>query len=103
MLGMSIFDVVSAISWGLTTAPIPAYNKYGDPTLMYGAIGDTASCKAQGFFIQLSFTSIFYNVALSTYYLLGKQLSGRKCIDRSNLGNFVLVGTPASDIPFSFQ
>jgi hypothetical protein len=78
MLGMSIFDVVSAISWGLSTAPIPVYNKYGDPTLMYGAIGDTASCKAQGFFIQLSFTSIFYNVTLSTYYLLGKQLAGRK-------------------------
>ena len=100
---MSIFDVVSAIAWGLTTVPIPEYNKFGDPTKMYGAIGDTASCKAQGFFIQLSFTSIFYNVTLSTYYLLGKKLAGRKCIDRLNRGSIVQVGTPASDLTFSFQ
>jgi hypothetical protein len=84
MLGMSTFDVVGAIAWGLSTAPIPVYNKYGDPSSMYGAVGNPASCKTQGFFIQLSFTSIFYNVTLSAYYLLGKKLPGRKCIDQSN-------------------
>jgi hypothetical protein len=84
MLGMSIFDVIGAIAWGLTTAPIPMYSKYGTPSSIYGSIGNNASCKAQGFFIQLNFTSIFYNITLSTYYLLGKKMAGRKCIDRLN-------------------
>lgn len=93
MLGMSTFDLVGAIAWGLSTAPIPVYNKYGDPSSMYGAIGNPATCKTQGFFIQLSFTSIFYNVTLSTYYLLGKKLVGRKCIDQLNrvVHEFVVI------------
>jgi len=75
MLGMSIFDVVGAFAWALSTAPIPMYNRYGDPTYVYGAIGNNTTCKLQGFMIQLSFTSIFYNIALSIYYLLGKETS----------------------------
>jgi hypothetical protein len=75
MLGMSVFDVVGAFAWALSTAPIPKYNKDGDSTYIYGAIGNNATCKLQGFLIQLSFTSIFYNVALSMYYLLGKEMS----------------------------
>jgi hypothetical protein len=74
MLGMSMFDVVGAFAWALTTAPIPTYNQYGDPTYVYGAIGNNTTCKLQGFMIQLSFTSVFYNVALSIYYLLGKEM-----------------------------
>ena len=37
---------------------------------MEGAIGTEATCKCQAFFIQLGFTSIFYNVSLALYYVL---------------------------------
>jgi hypothetical protein len=68
---MSFFDIVGAIAWALSTAPTPVENENGDPTYVYGAVGTKASCTAQGFLFQLNFTSIFYNISLSSYYLLG--------------------------------
>jgi hypothetical protein len=69
MVAMSVFDICSSIAWGLTTLPIPQY-QYGEPTGMYGTRGNKATCKMQGFFIQLGYTSIFYNMSLSFYFLL---------------------------------
>ncbi len=66
---MSVFDIFSSIGRGLTTLPIPEY-QYGEPTGMYGAKGNDATCKMQGFLIQLGYTSIFYNMSLSFYFLL---------------------------------
>ncbi len=37
---------------------------------LYGAKGNTKSCKAQAFFIQIGTIACFLNVSLSLYYLL---------------------------------
>ncbi|CAB9523323.1 expressed unknown protein [Seminavis robusta] len=68
LVGMAVFDLVTAVSWSLATIPIDTTFSGTDHIL--GAMGNEASCKAQGFFIQLGFTSVFYNVSLSLYYLL---------------------------------
>jgi hypothetical protein len=61
-----------------STLPIPEYSKYGEPTMIYGAKGTQGTCTTQGFFIQLGYTSIFYNVALSFYYLVTVRYSWRE-------------------------
>lgn len=60
---MSFFDIIGALAWMFSTAPI-------NSDFVYGAIGTEATCKIQGWAFQIGFTSIFYNVSLSTYYLL---------------------------------
>ena len=67
---MSSFDVLSSIAWGLTTLPINRYDQYGYPTGIYAAWGNTGTCKAQGFLLQLGFTGALYNLTLSLYYTL---------------------------------
>lgn len=47
-----------------------AANDADDLWPIYGEAGNTATCTAQGFFLQLAVTSIFYNTSLSTYYCL---------------------------------
>jgi hypothetical protein len=69
MVAMSVFDIFGSIAWGLTTLPIPEY-EYGETSGMYGAKGNEATCKMQGFLFQLGFTSMFYNVSLSFYFLM---------------------------------
>jgi hypothetical protein len=69
MLAMSFFDIIGSIAWGLSTLPIPVY-EYGAPSGIYGAKGNEQTCKMQGFFVQLGYTSIFYNMSLSFYFLL---------------------------------
>jgi hypothetical protein len=70
MLCMSIFDICSSIGWALSTLPVPTINIYGEQTGVYGAKGNDMTCAMQGFLVQLGFTGIFYNLALSFYYLL---------------------------------
>jgi hypothetical protein len=71
MLSMAGFDVVTSVCWILSTAPIWKYDIYGSPSGVYGAIGTMATCKTQAYFFQLgAVASLFYNVALSVYYLL---------------------------------
>jgi hypothetical protein len=69
MLAMSVIDIFSSIAWGLTTLPIPEY-EYGEPSGIYGARGNEKTCKTQGFFVQLGYTSILYNMSLSFYFLM---------------------------------
>jgi hypothetical protein len=69
MLAISVFDVFGSIAWGLATLPIPEY-EYGEPSGVYGAKGNEKTCKTQGFFIQLGYTSLFYNTSLSFYFLM---------------------------------
>eukprot|EP00567_Pseudictyota_dubia_P008441 CAMPEP_0197439474 /NCGR_PEP_ID=MMETSP1175-20131217/6205_1 /TAXON_ID=1003142 /ORGANISM="Triceratium dubium, Strain CCMP147" /LENGTH=1214 /DNA_ID=CAMNT_0042969395 /DNA_START=77 /DNA_END=3721 /DNA_ORIENTATION=- len=66
LIAMAIFDVITALAWFMATLPIDRY----DPGYIYGAVGNSATCTMQGFFIQLGFTSIFYNVSLALYYTL---------------------------------
>ena len=61
VLGMVMFDLVTALAWSFGTLPIDDDESYD----VFGARGTDASCRAQGFFIQLGFTSIFYNVSLA--------------------------------------
>jgi hypothetical protein len=70
MLCMSIFDICSSAAWMFSSLPVPTINKYSERTAVYGAKGTEATCTLQGFFVQLGFTGIFYNLALSFYYLL---------------------------------
>lgn len=66
LLGMATFDMVTAIAWLFATAPVD--KELGGH--IEGAMGDELTCTAQAFFIQLGFTSVFYNVSLAVYYLL---------------------------------
>ena len=52
MLAMSLLDVLSSLAYFMSTWPMPA-----DTENVYGAVGNTASCSAQGFFIQLGLVS----------------------------------------------
>ncbi|KAL9188619.1 hypothetical protein ACHAXT_006997 [Thalassiosira profunda] len=65
MLGMSCSDALTSFWLFLSTWPIPEGTEG-----VWGAAGTTASCTAQGFFIQLIVLSPFYNLNLSLYYLL---------------------------------
>ena len=62
---MAVFDVFTALAWAFATAPIPEEKFW-----IYGASGSEASCTTQAFFVQLGFTSVFYNVSLALYYVL---------------------------------
>lgn len=61
----SVFDCINSIWLGLSTWPIPK-----DSEDVFDARGNTATCTAQGFFIQLSLISPMYNSMLAVYYLL---------------------------------
>jgi hypothetical protein len=66
LIGMAILDVITAIAWVFSTAPIDANEGH----YVEGAIGTRAIGTAQAFFIQLGFTSVFYDVSLGLYYAL---------------------------------
>lgn len=66
LLGMATFDSITAIAWGFSTLPIDTQQM----DHVEGAKGNAATCTTQAFFIQLGFTSIFYNVSLAVYYVL---------------------------------
>lgn len=66
IMGISSFDVLSSIFFLLADIPQPDYTltKTGLEEV------DTSFCTAQGFFLQLGFTSMFFNVSLTLFYML---------------------------------
>ena len=94
LLVMGCVDTSSSFWIGLSTWPVPRGTAYGEATVflltktiflsrpcsysailslfdeVYGAVGTTASCTAQGFFAQLNLLSPLYNLNLALYYLL---------------------------------
>jgi hypothetical protein len=66
LLAMACFDMITATAWSLATAPLPKEEAF----YIEGAHGTEESCRAQAFFVQLGFTSVFYNLSLSLYYVL---------------------------------
>eukprot|EP00980_Cylindrotheca_fusiformis_P004732 scaffold1007_cov142-Cylindrotheca_fusiformis.AAC.3 len=73
--GLSFFDAFSSIGNMFSTLPIPENLYYEStstsrPSSVYGAKGNSATCIAQGFFLQLGYTSAFYNLVLTVYYVL---------------------------------
>mmetsp|Transcript_25725 Transcript_25725/g.60120 ORF Transcript_25725/g.60120 Transcript_25725/m.60120 type:complete len:547 (-) Transcript_25725:76-1716(-) len=67
LLSMSIFDVLSSCALFMSTWPIPADTP---SKIVYGAVGNQATCSAQGFFVQFSMGTVLYNATLSVFYLL---------------------------------
>ena len=64
VLGISIFDVFNSLAHIAGSLPIPSYSG------IQGAMGNDATCKAAGFFIQLSLTSTYFNLCLSVFFWL---------------------------------
>lgn len=67
MMSISAADVVSSISWFMSSWPIPPVGLDAD---IWGASGNFAACKAQGVLLIWSTTSHWLNVSLSLYYKL---------------------------------
>lgn len=65
LLSMAFIDLLNSAAQVLSTAPIPR----GTPDVL-GAVGNTATCEAQGFLIQFGFGVPLYNCSLCLYYLL---------------------------------
>ena len=75
LVGMACFDIATAVAWSLSTLPIPDDQGF----YIEGAAGNDATCTAQGFFVQLGLTSVFYNVSLALYYVLVIVYNWRDC------------------------
>lgn len=69
IFAISLFDVIHSATWIFSSAPSPK-TVLGQNTWVYEAVGNEATCRAQGFFVQLGLTAVFYNISLSAYYLL---------------------------------
>lgn len=71
VLGMSIFDISSSLAWMFSTWPIPKEDDDRGASGVYGAQGNEATCKAQGFFLQLGFVgSTAFNASLTIFFVL---------------------------------
>lgn len=72
IITLCAFDIVGSIGYAFTSyaTPIEDY--------IQGANGSDASCKAQGFFIQVGTISLYVNVSIAFYYLLIIQYSWRE-------------------------
>mmetsp|Transcript_11257 Transcript_11257/g.24380 ORF Transcript_11257/g.24380 Transcript_11257/m.24380 type:complete len:290 (+) Transcript_11257:2-871(+) len=64
LIALSIFDIFGSIAYAFTSFPTPKSD------YIYGAHGNSKSCVAQSFFIQIGTIACFLNVSLSIYYLL---------------------------------
>ena len=65
LLGACMMDLISSVGWFM--API-APPEGSSPRAL--SLGDTASCTAQGYFIQVGVGFMVYNACLSIYYLM---------------------------------
>ena len=65
MMMMSCFGIINALGWSLATSPVPRGTH-----MVYGAIGNRASCSLQGFLLQMGSAVPSYNLAISIYFLL---------------------------------
>ena len=63
LLGISIVDMSASLWMFLSTWPIP------EGEALY-AVGNTATCTTQGFFLHFGISAPFYNASLSIYYFL---------------------------------
>ena len=66
LTGLGVFDVLTSTATFMSTWPIPP--EIAGP--VWGAAGNTATCRVHGFFMQLSVGGSSYNAALALYYLL---------------------------------
>jgi len=90
IIGLSCFDIIGSIGYAFTSLPIP------EEDYIYGAKGNTASCKAQGFFIQIGTISLYINVSIAFYYMLIIQFSWREYRLRKSKVYHLLYAVPIS-------
>src|SRR3569832_2478479 len=64
LCGLSFWNLVNTLWYVVWSIPQPR----GTPNI-WGALGNKASCDAQGFFIQLGVSGSFYSAALSWFYM----------------------------------
>lgn len=65
MLAMSVCDIIGSLAFALGSLPVPS------TTLLAHAIGTTATCRAQGFFIHVFVTAVlYYNTGLMIYFVV---------------------------------
>ena len=83
---MSCADVVSSMAMAFSTLPVTRSSG------VYGGIGNRASCKIQGFFIQIALTSQMYNLMLSIYFYLALKLNWKE--SRIRRYQYVFFGLP---------
>lgn len=72
MVGVSIFDLIGSAAYALTSLPAPKED------YIYGSLGSSETCTAQGFFIQIGTISAFMNVSSSVYLFLVVKLGWRE-------------------------
>ena len=65
LFAMSVIDIMQSGAQMLTTIPMPK-----DKPGVWGNFGNTATCEAQRFFVQLGITMPLYTVCLTIYYFL---------------------------------
>ena len=69
MFGMSTSDILSSIAIGLTTLPMPKELPFDSPFFEGTRLGNSETCKAQGFFFTFGNMTMFsYNGMLFLYY-----------------------------------
>ena len=82
------FDIIGSLGYVFTSLPTPKED------YVYGAVGNEASCKAQGFFIQIGTISLYINVSIAFYYLLIIQFSWREHRLKKSMVYFMLFAVP---------
>lgn len=65
LLGVSVCDIFSSTGWLISPFAAPA-----ESSSRYLSIGNTQSCSAAGFMVQMGVGLILYNACLTIYYLL---------------------------------
>lgn len=76
---LSLIDVLNSVAYGVGPLATPK-----GAVDMIGAVGTTATCDTQGFFVQLGISAIpLYNAMLSVYFLLivGYQMQVRRIVE----------------------
>ena len=64
LIGISVFDALSSLAYTLVGVMAPTDAGF------FQSFGNTTTCQIQAFMIQLGLTSIFYNLALATYFYM---------------------------------
>mmetsp|Transcript_148 Transcript_148/g.181 ORF Transcript_148/g.181 Transcript_148/m.181 type:complete len:948 (-) Transcript_148:263-3106(-) len=64
LCAISVFDFIGSSAMALTSLPIPK------ETYIYGSNGNDATCKAQGFLMQMGTTACLLGASLAVYYNL---------------------------------
>lgn len=90
IVALSAFDIVGSLAYAFTTLPTP------EDDYIHGSRGSEASCKAQGFFIQIGTISSYINVSLAFYYLVTIRYAWREKKLRNSKSHHLLLVVPIS-------